>query len=142
MGLVSAFQLLFFLVLLISCAAQHPEGQEKTESHPKETEIQISDQPKPYPVGEKRKNYVPGEILVKFKDGTTEQAIAAIQRELHLETISIVSKANLYLIKILDPKLNDSSGRHEYRQHHPCHSEPFDRLRVNSAKNLLGGATF
>ena len=102
MGLVSAFQLLFFLVLLISCAAQHPEGQEKTESHPKETEIQISDQPKPYPVGEERKNYVPGEILVKFKDGTTDQAIAAIQRELHLETISIVYKPNLYLIKILD----------------------------------------
>ena len=102
MGLVSAFQLLFFLVLLISCAAQHPEGQEETEPHPKETEIQISEQPKPYPVGEKRKNYVPGEILVKFKDGTTEQAIAAIQRELHLETISIVSKPNLYLIKILD----------------------------------------
>ena len=21
------------------------------------------------------------------------------------------------------PKLSDSSGRHEYRQHHPCHSE-------------------
>jgi len=41
-------------------------------------------------------------IRVKFKDGTTDQAIAAIQRELHLETISIVSKANLYLIKILD----------------------------------------
>ena len=89
-------------------------------------------------------------IRVKFKDGTTDQAIAAIQRELHLETISIVSKANLYLIKILDPRLSDSSGRHEYRQHHPCHSEPFDRLRettlgtgrTGSAKNLLGGAAF
>jgi len=47
-------------------------------------------------------------IRVKFKDGTTDQAIAAIQRELHLETISIVSKANLYLMKTLDPKLSDS----------------------------------
>ena len=102
MRFASAFQLLFFLVLLISCAAQHPEGQEETEPHPKETEIQISEQPKPYPVGEERKNYVPGEILLKFQDGTSEQTITAIQKKLHLETISIVSKPNLYLMKILD----------------------------------------
>jgi hypothetical protein len=101
MHLVRAFQLLFFLVLPISCALQHPVGQQKTESHPQEAEIQISEQPKPYPVGEEGKNYVPGEILVKFRDGTSEQSIAAIQRKMHLGTIRVVSKTNLYLMKIL-----------------------------------------
>jgi hypothetical protein len=43
-----------------------------------------------------------GEILVKLKDGTDEKTIQAIQRELHLETIRLVSRPNLYLMKILD----------------------------------------
>jgi hypothetical protein len=43
-----------------------------------------------------------GEILVKFKDGTDEKTIQAIQGELQLETIRLVSRPNLYLMKILD----------------------------------------
>lgn len=102
MNLVSAFQLLFLLVLSVSCALQHPEGQVKTEAQPREAEIQISEQSQPYPVGEAGKNYVPGEILVRFQDGTSEQTIAAIQRKMHLATIRVVSKTNLYLMKILN----------------------------------------
>jgi len=30
--------------------------------------------------------------------------------------------------KLIVPKLSDSSGRHEYRQHHPCHSERQRRI--------------
>jgi hypothetical protein len=41
-------------------------------------------------------------IRVKFHDGTSEQTIAAIQEKLHHETIRVVSKPNLYLMKILD----------------------------------------
>jgi hypothetical protein len=47
-------------------------------------------------------------IRVKFHDGTSEQTIAAIQEKLHHETIRVVSKPNLYLMKTLDPKLSDS----------------------------------
>ena len=46
--------------------------------------------------------YVPGEVLVKFKDGTDEQAIEAIQRELCLKTIRVSPKLHVYRMKILD----------------------------------------
>jgi hypothetical protein len=95
-------ELLIVLVLTLSCASQHPEGQEKLAQPPGDIEIHDSDEPKlPPPDGEK-KNYVPGEILIKFHDGTNEKAIQAIKRDLHLETIRVVSKPNLYLMKILN----------------------------------------
>jgi hypothetical protein len=95
-------QLLVIVLLTISCADRHSEVQEKAASHPQAIGIQASDQPRPYPAGGETKNYIPGEILVKFRDGTTDQTKAAIQREVHLETIRIVSKPNLYLMRILD----------------------------------------
>lgn len=95
-------QLLVIFLLTISCADRHPEAQEKTASHPQAIAIHGSDQPKLSPAGGETKNYVPGEILVKFRDGTKEKAIEAIKTDLHLETIRIVSKPNLYLMKILD----------------------------------------
>jgi hypothetical protein len=88
--------------LTISCADGHLESQEKAASHPQAIEIQGSDQLKLSPAGGETKNYVPGEILVKFRDGTSDQIKEAIQKEVHLETIRIVSKPNLYLLKILD----------------------------------------
>ncbi|NIR17873.1 MAG: hypothetical protein GWN86_29820 [Desulfobacterales bacterium] len=95
-------QLLVIILLAISCADRHSEVQEKAASHPQAIEIQASDQPKLSPADGETKNYVPGEILVKFRDGTTDQAKEAIQRKVHLETIRIISKPNLYLMKILD----------------------------------------
>ena len=96
------FQVIFILFLSISCADRPSEVQEKAVSHPQAIEIQASDQPKLSPAGGETKNYVPGEILVKFRDGTTDQTKKAIQKEVHLETIRIISKPNLYLMKILD----------------------------------------
>jgi hypothetical protein len=93
---------LIILVVAISCASQHPEGQEKLAYPPGDIEVHGSDQPKLQPPGGESKNYVPGEILVKFYNGTDEKAIQEIKRDLYLETIRIVSKPNLYLMKILD----------------------------------------
>jgi len=98
----NTLQLLVIFLLTISCADRHPEAQEKAASHPQAIEIQGSEQPKLSPAGGETKNYVPGEILVKFRDGTTDQAKEAIQRKVHLETIRLISKPNLYLMKILD----------------------------------------
>ena len=95
-------QLLVIFFLAISCADRHPEAQEKAASHPQAIEIHGSDQPKLSPAGGETKNYVPGEILVKFRDGTTDQMKEALQKEVRLKTIRIVSKPNLYLMKILD----------------------------------------
>jgi hypothetical protein len=39
--------------------------------------------------------------LVKFREGTGDEAIKAIQEKLHLKTIRVVSKPDLYLMKIV-----------------------------------------
>jgi hypothetical protein len=98
----NTLQLLVIFLLIISCADRHPKAQEKGVSHPKAINIQGGDQPKLSPVGGETENYVAGEILVKFRNGTSGQIKEAIQKELHLETIRLVSKPNLYLMKILD----------------------------------------
>ena len=95
-------QMIVILLLIISCADRHQEAQEKKASHPRAIGIQGSEQPNLSPEGGETKNYVPGEILVKFRDGTTDQTKKAIQKEVHLETIRLISKPNLYLMKILD----------------------------------------
>jgi len=51
---------------------------------------------------QKSQKYVPGQILVKFKQGTDQEAIDGIQKELALQTIRVVSKPYLYLMKITD----------------------------------------
>ena len=96
------FQVIVILFLIISCADRHLEEQEKETSHSRAIGIQGSEQPKLSPAGGETKNYVPGEILVKFRDGTTDQIKEALQKEVHLETIRLISKPNLYLMKILD----------------------------------------
>ena len=60
----------------------------------------------------------------------------------NLENLRCLRRPRRRYLQVHLPKLSDSSGQHEYRQHHACHSEPFDRLRTGSAKNLLGGAAF
>ena len=95
-------QCFIILIVTVSCANKNPEGQEKSTQPPREIKTVESNQPKLQPPGGETKNYVPGEILIKFHDGTNEKAIQAIKRDLHLETIRVVSKPNLYLMKILD----------------------------------------
>jgi hypothetical protein len=93
---------LFIFVLTISCAGKNPPGQEKSAHPPPEIKKAESTQPKlQSPAGES-KNYVPGEIVIKFREGTSAKAIQGIMRDLHLETIRVVSEPNLYLVKILD----------------------------------------
>ena len=98
----NTLQMIVILFLIISCADRHQEAQEKKASHPRAIGIQGGEQPKLSPEGGETKSYVPGEILVKFRDGTTDQTKKAIQKEVHLETIRLISKPNLYLMKILD----------------------------------------
>jgi hypothetical protein len=102
MRLANTLQMIVILLLIISCADRHLEEQEKEASHPRAIGIQGGEQPKLSPEGGETKSYVPGEILVKFRDGTTDQTKKAIQKEVHLETIRLISKPNLYLMKILD----------------------------------------
>ena len=52
------------------------------------------------PIGKESQNYIPGVILIKFKDGTDVQSIKTIQKKLGLRTIKVVPKLNMYQMKI------------------------------------------
>lgn len=98
-------RLCLFLVILsfsISCVEQYHEPKKELSNNSKIIKSQPKKQPDLAPVKESRNDYVPEEILVKFKEGTEDQAIKSIQDELQLETIRLVYKPNLYLMKILD----------------------------------------
>ncbi len=99
---MNIFQYLTILTLTTCCVGQGVGIKEKSSDHSQVTEILGREQPKLAPSGRERKDYIPGEILVKFKDGTDAQTIEAIQRGLHLKTIREFSSPNLYLMKILD----------------------------------------
>jgi len=115
---------LFLFALTISCACKNPEGQEKSTHPPREMKRVESNQPKLQPPGGEGKNYVPGEIMVAFHEGTDEKAIQAIKRDLHLETIRIVSGPNLYLMKILDGSSVESVLERLRRYEDVKYSEP------------------
>jgi hypothetical protein len=88
----------------VSCTGQNVDPKNNTSQ---QSQVKKNQPTKPQaspPLEKKPASYKPGEILVKFIDSTDAQAIKAIQAELHLETIRLVSKPNFYLMKILDGK--------------------------------------
>ena len=91
-------------LIAASCNGQSVDPNNNTLQQPQIKKNQPRKQTEPPPVKKKPASYIPGEILIKFKDGTDVQAIKAIQAELHLEMIRLASKPNLYLMKILDEK--------------------------------------
>ncbi len=79
--------LLTFTIPLLGCSEQQANKQAGG------LEIQ--------PTGEK-KNYAAKQVLVKFRDKTSEQAISNIQETLEIRTIRVISQPkNLYLMEIL-----------------------------------------
>ncbi|MBU0988467.1 MAG: hypothetical protein KKH68_14550 [Proteobacteria bacterium] len=115
---------LVILLFIISCAVQNTESKEKLSDHSQTTGVQTKKQPKAAPLERKQEGYVPGEILIKFKEGTDDQAIKAIQRELHLEVIRLVSKPNLFLMKILDESSVESVIKRLQNYQEVKYSEP------------------
>ena len=51
--------------------------------------------------GRGKRRYAPGEVRVKFRSETDEGMMARIQREVHLETVRVISGPNLCLMKIV-----------------------------------------
>ena len=54
------------------------------------------------PPAKKAHAYAPDEVLVKFRQGTDQEDIKAIQEKLHLTPIRSLSTPGLYLMKIND----------------------------------------
>ena len=120
----SIIRFLFILVLTTSCACKNPEGQETSAHPPQKAKRVESNEPRLQSPGEKSKNYVPGEILIKFRDGTKENAIQAIMGDLHPEAIRVVSKPDLYLMKILDGSSVESVLKRAGKYEEVQYSEP------------------
>ncbi|MBK5099891.1 MAG: hypothetical protein JJE15_02720 [Desulfobacteraceae bacterium] len=93
---------LTIFLLTISCVDPRKEIEDNSSPHGQVTEVQKDQDVRLPPPGKVRKNYKPGEIVVKFKDGTDQETIEAIQRTLNLKTIRVVSRGRVYLMKILD----------------------------------------
>jgi len=88
--------------VILSCTNPTVTSEKNLMNKPQSGDIYTREHKELTPLRTEKKNYVRGQILVKFKDGTDEQAIETIQRELSLKTIRIVHRPNLYLMKILN----------------------------------------
>ena len=97
-----ALKFLLILFALVACVTEGRETLEVREKSSGTTEAQVTKPRQNGPEQEKIHAYVVDEILVKFVDGTSEETIEAIQEEVHLKTIRIVSRPNLYLMRITD----------------------------------------
>ena len=97
---VSFIHVLVFIVLAVSCADLATEPKPHPTGVVEAGGLQGQDDLKSGPSGRKPEDHVSAQVLVKFRQGTEEQTIEAIQRQLHLRTIRIISRPNLYLMKI------------------------------------------
>jgi hypothetical protein len=90
------FQMTILLVLAVACAGQGSgtAGGGDGGSRTVDKKINVT--------GDGERRYAPGQVLVKFRDGTDAGTIARIQRELNLETVRVVSSPNLFLMRIVD----------------------------------------
>ena len=102
MRYVTIFQCMMLSFLTLSCTNPTVTSEKNLKNKPQSGEIYTEEHRELTPSHTEKKNYVRGQILVKFKDGTDEQAIETIQRELSLKTIRVVHAPNLFLMKILN----------------------------------------
>ena len=97
---VSFIHVLVFIVLAVSCRDLATQPEQQPTGAVQAGGVQGPGDLKSGPSGRKTEDHVPAQILVKFKEGTQEPTIEAIQRQLHLQTVRIISRPNLYLMKI------------------------------------------
>ena len=98
-GFIHLFVLTF---LTMSCTGSATPPEQHLTDVVQAGGVQGQESLKPSPPGRKTKDPVSGQILVRFREGTEEQIIEAIQAKLHLQTIRIIPRPNLYLMKIQD----------------------------------------
>ena len=90
-----------FLILLFFLMACRKTVSEQENVSPKSADL-LSDNSSDATanrLGKEAPGFTPGQVLVKFKKGTTQQVVDEIQQELGLETVKVVSQPSLYLMK-------------------------------------------
>ena len=113
MKFIRLYTMLTLLVFIGSCSGHDP-AQNTPPSNQQQT------------LNEKRKqpSFVPGEILVQFRAATDNQTIESIQREMNLQTVRLIRKPDLFLMKITDgadiEKVIEKLNRHNA----VIHAEP------------------
>jgi len=92
---------IIIVLALFSCAQSDPGGKKVLKNQPQSGEITIRENAQKEMCPRQKQSHVPGQVLVKFKDGVDKQTIQTIKEALSLETIRIVSRPNLFLMRIL-----------------------------------------
>ena len=91
---------LVILLLSVSCNGQVSNLNEDLEKETEKSETHENEYQKSGLSGIENPQYRPGEVLVKFKDGTNEERIKDIQNKLNLKTIKVIPRINVYQMKI------------------------------------------
>ncbi len=100
MRYVISFIGLMIFLLTFSCTGQKSDIKGDQEDQITMSETKWSIHRESAPMGIESHKYIPGEILIKFKDGTDMESIKTIQEKLDLKTIKVVSKQKIYRMKI------------------------------------------
>jgi hypothetical protein len=98
-GFIHLFVLTF---LTMSCTGSATPPEQHLTDVVQTGGVEGQERLKTSPSGRKTEDHVSAQVLVKFREGTEEQTIEAIQGALHLQTIRIIPRPNLYLMKIQD----------------------------------------
>ena len=102
MRLFIVFQHVLLTLAVFSCTQSDPAGKKVLKNEPQSGEIIIRENAQMEASPRQKQNYVPGQVLVKFKDEVDEQAIQTIKEALSLETIRVVRRPNLFLMRIVN----------------------------------------
>ncbi|KPK26363.1 MAG: hypothetical protein AMK69_12245 [Nitrospira bacterium SG8_3] len=98
---VGFIHLLVLTFLTMSCTGSATPPEQRPADAVQAGGVQGQDDPRSGSTGGRKSgDHVPEQVLVKFREGTKEQTIRAIENQLHLQTIRIIPRPNLYLMKI------------------------------------------
>ena len=100
MRYIISFICLMVILSSFYCKGQKNDLKRDSENQTNTSEAKETKHPEFTPIGEKK--YIPGEIVIKFKEGTDLHSIKAIQKRLDLTTIKVVPKLNIYRMKIMN----------------------------------------
>ncbi len=100
MRYVVGFLWLLLVLFTFSCKDQKSDFKPSVVNQMKPSETKGAERRELAPLGKQGQNYIPGEILIKFKDGTDPESIKKIQKKLGLRTIKIVPNLNIHRMKI------------------------------------------